>query len=113
MKTIQTNAQITGIRSKVDRSLGISISTPEYTPEESAEMLRLQGMNVTITITPLDEKSTEILKIDRESGAKSPSERMRGVIFRIWEGKKDTWPDYEAYYRHIMEKLLDQLKEKI
>ncbi len=113
MKTIQTTAVIGGIRSKADHSLGLSISTPEYSADESAEMLRLQGLNVLLTIKPLDEESTETITIDREAGSKSPSERMRGVIFRMWESRKEKWPDYESYYRHIMEGLIDQLKDRI
>jgi hypothetical protein len=38
---------------------------------------------------------------------------MRGVIFRMWESRKEKWPDYESYYRHIMEGLIDQLKDRI
>lgn len=113
MKTIQTTAQITGIRSKADHSLGLTISTPEYSADESAEMLRLQGVNVLLTIKPMDETKTETLVIDRESGQKSPSERMRGCIYRMWESRKDKWPDSDAYYRHIMEGLIDQLKDMI
>lgn len=33
-KSIQTQGQITGIRAKVDGSLGLSVSTPELSPEE-------------------------------------------------------------------------------
>ena len=113
MKSIQTNAIITSLRSRADRSLGFSGETPEYTDEEFATFRSLQGLNVKLTIEPLDEKATETLVIDREAGGKSPSERMRAVIYRMWESKKETWPDQEAYYRHVMEKLLEQLKEKI
>jgi len=43
---------------------------------------------------------------------KTPSERMRAVIWRIWEanGKKG---DFDTYYKSTMEKIIDQLKEKL
>lgn len=113
MKTLQINAQITGIRSKVDRSLGLSISTPEFTPEETAELLRLQGLNVELTITPMDEKPTDTMVIDREAGEKTPSERLRAIIYRLWETKKDKWPEHQMFYRHTMEKIIEQIKDKL
>lgn len=45
-------------------------------------------------------------------GQKTQAQRLRGVIYRLWEqnGKKG---DSEAYYRSVMESLIDQLKEKL
>lgn len=114
MKTIQTSAQITGIRSKADKSLGLSISTPEYSPEESAEMLRLQGLNVMLTIEPMDEQNTEKIVIDREAGGKTPSERLYNVLFVLWNEKyKDKWPTFQMFYEAKMEMIIGQIKEKL
>ena len=45
MKTIQTHAIITGVRSKVDRSLGLTIATPELTTNERSLFMEYQGIN--------------------------------------------------------------------
>ena len=45
MKAIKTSVIITGVRSKVDRSLGITLSTPELSTEERSEFMNLQGVN--------------------------------------------------------------------
>ena len=47
-----------------------------------------------------------------EFETKTPSQRMRAVIWRIWEanGKKGKAEDY---YKSTMEKIIDQLKEKL
>ena len=50
MKTIQTQAVITSIRSKVDKSLGLSIETPELSTEEKVAFMNLQGLNVSLKI---------------------------------------------------------------
>lgn len=50
--------------------------------------------------------------ITPEDGGKSPAQRMRGVLFRIWEQKgKDG--DFETYYKTKMGTIIDQLKEKL
>ena len=64
MKTIQVDAIITGIRSKVDRSLGLSVSTPELSTNEKALFMELQGINTRMTIEPLDDKAEGIEKIE-------------------------------------------------
>lgn len=43
---------------------------------------------------------------------KSPSQRMRAVIFRLWE-KSDQKVDQDEYYEIVMEKLIEQLKSKL
>lgn len=51
-------------------------------------------------------------KADSMTGQKTQAQRLRGVIYRLWEqnGKKG---DSENYYRSVMESLIDQLKDKL
>jgi len=112
-KAIETNAIVTGVRSKVDKSLGLTISTPEVTSEEAVGFLELQGKNVLLIIAPLDEPKAEIIKIDREANEKSPSERMRGVLFKIWENNKTNYPDFQMFYNKKMNEIIEKLKERI
>lgn len=115
MKTIETPAVITSISSRQDRSLRFSAETPEYTDEEFAEFRRLQGINVSIQIKPTDEE-TETLTIDTEMDGKTPSERLRGVLFVYWKqiaSEKDPQLDFDTFYRRTLEKVIDQFKQKL
>lgn len=51
-------------------------------------------------------------KADSMTGQKTQAQRLRGVIYRLWEmnGKKG---DSENYYRSVMEGLIEQLKERL
>lgn len=43
---------------------------------------------------------------------KSPSQRLRAVIFLLWQqGKQDV--DQDEYYEIVMERIINQLKEKL
>lgn len=112
MKAIKTNAIITGIRSKVDRSLGISLSTPELTTKERAEFMNLQGVNLNILIEPLDETPREIYEIKKEVDQKTQGQRMRAVLYLLWkqEGEKE---DFEIYYKKKTEAFINFLKGKL
>lgn len=112
MKTIKLNAVITGIRSKVDRSLGLSVSTPELSVNERALFMELQGLNVDLTIVPLEEANPEVEKIDRDVETKTQSQRLRAVIFIYWKqlGEKET---FEEFYRVTTEKLITFIKSKL
>lgn len=43
---------------------------------------------------------------------KSPSQRLRAVIFRLWEQSKRE-VDQDEYYEIIMEKLIEQMKSRL
>ena len=112
MKTIQTDAIITGIRAKVDRSLGLTISTPELSTNEKALFMELQGINTKLTIEPLDSEPAGIEKIDTDLETKTASSRLRAVLFVLYkqEGEAGT---FEDFYKLHMEKLIDFIKGKL
>lgn len=112
MKSIQTSAIIEGIRAKKDRSLGLSISTPELSIQEKALFMELQGINVSLLITPSDESKVEEYKVNKDLEEKTPSQRMRNVMYRLWE-RDSKGKDFEDFYREQMEKLIEFLKSKI
>ena len=112
MNTIKCNAIITSIRSKRDGSLGLSIETPELSNSEKVLFMELQGLNSDLTITPLDSTTVETTVIDKDTKSRTPSERMRAVLFLLWkqEGEQDF---FDNYYKIKLENLIDMLKEKI
>ncbi len=111
MKTIQTQAIISGVRSRVDRSLGVSFSTPELSAPEKALFMELQGINCEFLIKPLDER-TEVEKIDREVETKTPSMRLRAVIFILWKQEGEPG-DFQQFYKDTMEKFINHVKGKL
>ena len=111
MKTLKVNTIITGIRSKVDRSLGLTLSTPKLSTEERAEFMNLQGISCMATFQPLEEK-VESLEIKGEVSTKTQSQRIRAVLFLLWRqaGEKE---DFEDFYRNKTEQIIEHLKSKL
>lgn len=54
----------------------------------------------------------ELPKSEATDGRKSYGQRLRGVLYRLWEqGAKDV--DFDTFYRRRMEALIDKIKEKL
>lgn len=111
-KAIRTEAIISGFSSKVDGSLSFRGSTPELSVEEKVAMMSLQGILVEMLLYPKDEKETEVMQVRHEMEFKSPSARMRSVIFLIWKSSHQDIP-FETFYHLRMEQMIDWLKSKL
>lgn len=114
MKQITTQANITSLTAKVDGSLGMRVVTPELSNEEKTEFFNIQNKNVILTITPQDEQSEGEIKVSADMGGKTPSQRLRAVMYVYWkEHKQDSIKTFQEFYERAYEKLIDQYKEMI
>lgn len=111
MKSIEVNVVITGIRAKVDQSLGLTLVTPELTPEEKAEFMRLQGANLKALFTPLDFDAPKY-KVDKELDSKSPSTRLRNVLYVCWQQGGEVG-EFNEYYLREMERFISSKKDTL
>ncbi|MCP3681716.1 MAG: hypothetical protein GY861_03410 [bacterium] len=110
MKPIQLNhSVITGIRAKVDGSLGLTLGTPELSVEEKAEVMRLQNQPVRTVFTPIDEPEDETLEIDTDLDSKPQSKRIRACLYVLWKqmGERGSFKDF--YFKHT-EKIIERIK---
>ena len=107
-----TPAQITSISAKVDGSVRLGINTPELSPEEMVEIMKLQNINIDAYFIPKDEPSIEKIEVKGDLDTKTQSQRIRSVLFILWkqEGEPDT---FESYYHKRTEKIIDLLKQQI
>ena len=112
MKAINTRAVITSLRSKVDKSLGLTLSTPELTSKEKAEFMNLQGVEIDAFFSPVEGPAPEELKIEKDLERKTQGQRIRAVIFILWKQEGEEG-DFADYYRDKTEKYIEFLKEKI
>ena len=112
MKAIRTEVQLTSFRSRSDRSVGFSGVTPEMSSEEKVALFDLQDVLCEMLIFPKDEKDADVVEVRKEMEGKSPSTRLRAVIFILWkqEGEKEA---FELYYSQQMDRIIAWVKKKI
>lgn len=112
MKAIKTNLIIGSISSRKDGSLRFSAETPELNSLEKVAWMELQGKSLEALFNPLDEVAREVVEIKESTDLKSPSERLRGVIYVYWKENVNDG-DFTSYYHRAMDRIIDKWKEKL
>lgn len=111
---IQLPVVLSRVASRKDRSYSITFESRELGEDASMlfKYLNDEGYLLFSPNDDLSEADVPAEKADAMTGQKTQAQRLRGVIFRLWEqnGRKG---NSEDYYRSIMENLIDQLKEKL
>ena len=111
---VQLPAQLLKISSRADRTYKLEFNTRELSGTEAATLLGELMNEGWLLWSPneLTEADVPDEKADAMTGQKTQAQRLRGVIYRLWEqnGKQG---DSESYYRSLMESLIDQLKGKL
>jgi len=102
-------------KSRADGSWMLKIGTQELAPEDITEIAIQKGKmghfvfsaqeNITETDIP-----TEQIEFKNQ---KTPGQRLRGVLYRLWEQDHAGFKDYETFYGSRMERLIEQIKEKL
>jgi len=105
-------------RSLKDRSLKLVFETNEPTPEQIADVqqsLMKSGYLAfsTENFSASDQKFLSEIKVDYDDPNKTPSKRLRGVLYRNYEQDNKGYKTFEDYYRSQMEMLIVHFKGKL
>jgi hypothetical protein len=111
MNQLQFNAVIEGVRTRQDRSLGLTVGTGELTSEEKMTVMELQNVSCSVTFSPTDGFTT-VREIKSELSKKSVSERVRACLFVWWHqlGEPGT---FQAFYEAEGEKIINNIKSRL
>ena len=112
MKPIEImHCQAGSVTSRVDGSVKINFVTPELRPSEAGALIAIHGKNCCVSIVPEDAPPAELIRVDTERTIKTPGQRLRGVLFRIWEQSKAV--PFEPWYAQRMETLINEAKAEL
>lgn len=113
---LQIPATIESINSRVDGTWSLKVGTQELSEENAKAIL---GLNRKLgwfifKETPLEE--ADIINIPESTpefkGDKTPGQRLRGVLYVLWEQTKAT-KTFDEFYRTKMEQIIDWVKGKL
>jgi hypothetical protein len=118
MKTFQIPAILESFRSLKDRGLKITFETGELTPEQVANIQYSFQKVGFLAFSPdalATQELSEIdsLKVEYNDTGKSPSQRLKAVLYLIWKQKPEGFASSEIHYLHHMEKLIEHFKTKL
>lgn len=99
------NAIIDKVSTLKDGSVRVSLITRALSPTQMAELFF--WVNKEILAIDIDESNKD---------DKSPSQRLRAVLYRLFEQSSDREAynnEFELFYRWKMQKIIDSLKDKL
>jgi isopentenyldiphosphate isomerase len=110
-------AQIESIASRKDKTVRITIGTQELTPAQAAELFQLNQKFCYAAIKEESFQASEVdaienLKTDLET-EKTPSQRLRAILYINYQQKPDGYKDFATYYQAKMEKICEHFKSKL
>lgn len=119
MKTFAVEATIpkNGLRSMSDGGWRITVDTQELSEVKAAELMQFKGTFGKFVFAAPEAKITaDDIELPDEAveykGEKTKSQRLRNVLYRLWE-QTNQEKTFEEYYAIQMEKLIERLKERL
>lgn len=113
-ENLQIPAYIDGASTRKDGSLSIRVSTQELHPNVKLKIFDLLNTFGWFMFKPSEKPigSEELPDSEVEDKSKTPSKRLRSVLYVLWESgeKKVT---FDAYYRSKMEQIIEHVKTKL
>lgn len=106
------NAQLTGFSSSADGGLRFRGVTPELSKTEAVALMELHNLNVRLLIEPIDYEPEAKVVVDKDLHNKTPSQRLRAVLFVMWkQSGRDL--DFSSWYIHEIDKIIEGIKNKL
>lgn len=111
MKTVVMTCQFTSFSSRPDGSVSFRGQTPELSGLEKCALFDLQNVNARCVIEPVDYAVEDKLIVKKEIGQKTPSERLRAILFVAFRHSGDE--DFQAFYSKEMARICQQEKDRL
>lgn len=113
---VQIPAVITKVETLADRTVKLTVlASREMSAEDTSKLFSLvhnEGWAVFSPTNDITEADIPDEKPDNMLGQKTQAQRLRGVIYRIWE-QKGKPGDNETFYRTYMERLIEREKSNL
>ena len=104
-------------RTRKDGSVMLCFETGELRADEVAVLHTLRNSVGIVGFSRRESMSAkeikEIESIDAEIDSKSKSERLRNVLFVLFQQQPEGYTDFKQFYADRMEKLIQQIRTRL
>lgn len=111
-------SQLENIRTLKDKSMKLTFETNELNPQELLGIMENLGEYGYLAFKqePFKKEEKEImenLETGYEDRGKSPSQRLRGVLFVLYQKNNEGFDTFTRFYDHHLEKITNHFKSKL
>ncbi len=102
--------------SRADNTWKLTVGTQELHQSDIAELAVQKGKLGHFVFAASEQISEQDIPTEQlERNEKSPSQRIRAVLYRLWEKEVTDHKkmDFEIFYRTRMERLIEAIKAKL
>jgi hypothetical protein len=113
-KTFQIPSILDGISPLKDGGLSMRFHTNEVTDSEKLIALSFyQKFGWLLFQEQEHDDSLELESVRRDTGGKTPSQRLRSVLYILYQQSGKTDQTFEQFYATQMEKFINRVKENL
>lgn len=110
-------AQIEGLASRKDKTVRLTLGTQELSPNKAAEIFQLNQKFCYVAIKEENFQAEEVDEIENLQAEletkKTPSQRLRGILFVNYQQNSEGYKDFATYYLAKMDKICNHFKNKL
>jgi hypothetical protein len=114
---IQLPAAFTGFGSRADGGASLRFATQELTDVDFAQLKKIHNSFGWIVFKPNNRLTETDLPSEnaasKNSDNKSPSRRLRAVLFLVWNKKPEPKDSFDQYYQKEYETLIQMYKDSL
>ena len=103
---------LTSASTRADNSLGLRFATCELSPADMTAFFEIRNLNLKMLLQPVDSEPEALHEVKGDLNEKTPSERLRAVLFVFWKQQGEQG-EFHDFYRIHMEKLINFVKAKL
>ena len=119
MKKISTIFEegVAKVSTLADGSISLTIHTQELPEETMMRLFQLRKKPGMILISSDNISKEEVIEVEKftmdyEIGAKTPSQRLRAVLYRVWEQTAQNF-DFPIWYESQLERIINKYKSTL
>ncbi len=111
-------AILTRFNRRADKSCTVAFNTNELSPAQFAildNVYQHSGflMFKDSEVNKVDEEIFDSLDADLSDPTKTPSKRLRSVLYLNWQNENKGHAEYKDYYKSEMERIITHYKDKL
>jgi hypothetical protein len=116
MNGIILPAYIENITTRKDKTVKVTIGTQELSQGKAGELFTLLNNLAVVYISTKEISQKEIDQVDKldpEFEGKTQSQRIRNVLYKLFQQDSEGFKDFDQYYKSKTDRYIEHLKAKI